>query len=186
MIYRLFAILTIVAIVVASLLLARQQGAGPVSTTVQENDWDEGYSARDAKLIETGSDGLPLYTLNAATIRQLPNQDQVQLTQVQMSFRDSDGNVWTATSDSGQLAQGTEQLQLAGNVHVSGDLKGDSGPAQIATSALSLDIRGNIVSTQDPVQLLWSGRQVSAIGLKADLKEHHVALESAVHGTFPQ
>lgn len=186
MIYRLFAILSIVAIVVASLLLARQQGTAPVSATVQENDWDEGYSARDAKLIETGADGLPLYTLNAATVRQLPNQDQVQLTRVQMSFRDMDGTVWTATSDSGQLEQGTEQVQLAGNVHVSGNLKGDSGPAQIATSALSLDIRGSVVSTKDPVQLVWSGRQMSAIGLKADLKDHHVALESAVHGTFPQ
>ena len=186
MIYRLFAVLSIVAIVVASLLLARQQGEAPVSTTVEENAWDEGYSARDAKLIETGSDGLPLYTLNAATIRQLPNQDQVQLTQVQMSFRDSDGNLWTATSEHGELAQGTEQVQLAGNVHVSGDLKGAAGPAQIATSALSLDIRGSLVSTKDPVELLWSGRQMSAIGLTADLKDHRVALESAVHGTFPQ
>lgn len=186
MIYRLFAVLSIVAIIVASLLLARQQGTAPVSTTVQENAWDEGYSARDAKLIETGTDGLPLYTVNAATIRQLPNQDRVQLTQVQMSFRDADGNLWTATSDRGELAQGIEQVQLAGNVHVSGDLKGASGPAQISTSALSLDIRGSVVSTKDPVQLLWSGRQVSAIGLTADLKDHRVALESAVHGTFPQ
>lgn len=186
MIYRLFAILSIVAIVVASLLLARQQGAVPVSATVQENAWDEGYSARDARLIETGTDGLPLYTLNAATIRQLPNQDQVQLTQVQMSFRDPDGNLWTATSEQGELEQGAEQVQLAGNVHVSGDLKGASGPAQISTSALSLDIRGSVVRTKDPVRLLWSGREVSAIGLMADLKDHRVALESAVHGTFPQ
>jgi LPS export ABC transporter protein LptC len=103
-----------------------------------------------------------------------------------MSFRDSDGNLWTATSEHGELAQGTEQVQLAGNVHVSGDLKGAAGPAQIATSALSLDIRGNLVSTKDPVELLWSGRQMSAIGLTADLKDHRVALESAVHGTFPQ
>jgi len=185
-IYRLFAALSIVAIIVASLFLAGQQGAAPVAATVQENGWDEGYSARDAKLIETGTDGLPLYTLNAAIIRQRPNQDQVELTQVQMSFRDSDGNLWTATSDNGELEEGTEQVQLAGNVHVLGDLKGASGPAQISTRALSLDIRASVVSTKDPVQLLWSGRQVSAIGLKADLKDHRVALESAVHGTFPQ
>ncbi len=92
MIYRILAVLTIIAVIVASIFLSQQQGATPAATTVQANEWDEGYSAQNAKLVETGVDGLPLYTLNAATIRQLPNQDQVQLTQVQMSFRDANGD----------------------------------------------------------------------------------------------
>src|SRR6185437_6901276 len=76
-IYRIFAVLTVIAVIVASVLLSRQQGATPTATTVRGNAWDEGYSAQNAKLVETGTDGLPLYTLNAATIRQLPNEDQV-------------------------------------------------------------------------------------------------------------
>jgi LPS export ABC transporter protein LptC len=186
MIYRLLAILTIVAVIVALLLLARQQGAAPAATAVQESAGGEGYSARDARLVQTGANGEPLYTVNAATIRQLPNERQVQLTQVQLSFRDSDGNVWTATSDRGQLEQSTQQVELAGNVHVAGAPPGDHGPAQIATDTLSVNIRDNVVSTRDPVTLLWSGRRVSAVGLIANLKDHRVDLESAVHGTFPQ
>lgn len=186
MIYRLFAILTIVAVIVASLLLARQQGAAPAATAVQESAGGEGYSARDAKLVQTGADGAPLYTLDAATIRQLPNERQVQLTQVQLSFRDSDGNLWTATSDRGQLEQSTQQVELAGNVLVSGAPPGEHGPAQIATDTLSVNIRNDLVSTRDPVTLLWSGRRLSAVGLTANLKDHRVDLESAVHGTFPQ
>ncbi|MGA9366721.1 MAG: LPS export ABC transporter periplasmic protein LptC, partial [Steroidobacteraceae bacterium] len=95
MIYRILAILTIVAVIVASILLSRQQSATPAATAVQPNEWDEGYSAQNAQLVETGADGLPLYTLNAATMRQLPNADQVQLTQVQMTFRDPNGDPWT-------------------------------------------------------------------------------------------
>lgn len=186
MIYRLFALLTIVAVIVASLLLARQQGAAPAATAVQESAGGEGYSARDARLVQTGANGVPLYTLNAATIRQLPNERQVRLTGVQLSFRDSDGNVWTATSDRGQLEQTTQQVQLAGNVHISGAPPGEHGPAQIATETLAVDIRNDLVSTRDPVTLLWSGRRLSAVGLNANLKDHHVDLESAVHGTFPQ
>ena len=184
MIYRVFAVLTIVAVIVASLLLARQQGTAPGSTTVQENAWDEGYSAHNAKLVETGMDGLPLYTLSAATIRQLPNAGQVQLTQVEMSFRDPDGNLWTATSDRGELEQRAQQVQLSGNVHVSGALPGASGPAQISTAALSVDIHSDVVSTKDPVEMLWSGRLLRSIGLSANLKDHRVQLESAVHGIF--
>ena len=186
MIYRLLAALTIVAVIVASLLLSPQQGAAPTSTAVRENGWDEGYSATNARLVETGADGLPLYTLNAATIRQLPDEGQVQLTKVQMSFRDADGNPWTATAARGELQQAAQQVLLSGNVQVSGTLPGLSGTAQISTAELSVDIRGDIVSTKDPVQMLWSGQPLSSVGLIANLKDHRVQLESAVHGTYSQ
>lgn len=182
MIYRLFAILTIVAVIVASVLLSGQQGVTPAATTVQENSWDEGYSAQDARLVETGADGLPLYTLNAATIRQLPNEGQVQLTRVQMSFRDPDGDQWTATADQGELEQTEGQVQLSGNVHAAGTLA--SQPAQIITAALSVDIHSDIVSTREPVQMHWAGQQLNSTGLTANLKDDRVHLESAVHGTF--
>jgi LPS export ABC transporter protein LptC len=181
-IYRIFAVLTFVAVIIASLFLARQQGLTPTATTVPGSTWDEGYSAEGARLVETGANGLALYTLNAATIRQLPNEGQVQLTQVQMSFRDPDGNPWTATADHGELEQTAGQVQLSGNVHVSGIL--GSEPAQITTAALSVDIHSDIVSTQDPVQMLWAGRQLSSTGLSADLKDDRIHLEFAVHGTL--
>ena len=182
MIYRLFAILTIVAVIVASVLLSGQQGAAPAATAVQENGWDDGYSARDARLVETGADGLPLYTVNAATIRQLPNEDQVQLTQVRMSFRDPEGDQWTATADRGELEQAAGQVRLSGNVLASGTLA--SQPAQITTDALSVDIHTDIVSTREPVQMHWAGQQLNSTGLTANLKDDRVHLESAVHGTF--
>lgn len=182
MIYRLFAILTIIAVIVASVFLSGEQGATPAATTVRESGWDEGYSAKDARLVETGSDGLPLYTVNAATVRQLPNEGQVQLTQVQMSFRDPDGNQWTATADQGELEQTLGQVRLSGNVLASGTLA--SQPAQITTAALSVDIRTDIVSTRVPVQMRWAGQQLTSTGLIADLKDDRVHLESAVHGTF--
>ncbi|HEV7136694.1 MAG TPA: LPS export ABC transporter periplasmic protein LptC [Steroidobacteraceae bacterium] len=185
MIYRLFAILTIVAVIVASLLLSQQQGAAPPSATVRENAFNEGYSASDASLVETGADGRPLYTLDAATIRQLPNEGQVLLTQVRMSFHDADGNPWTVTADRGDLVQATQQARLAGNVRVSGMLPA-SGAAQFSTTALSVDIRADIVSTREPVQMIWSGRPLSSVGLIANLKDHRVQLESNVHGTFSQ
>jgi LPS export ABC transporter protein LptC len=184
MIYRILAVLTIIAVIVASIFLSRQQGPAPAATTVQANEWDEGYSAQNAQVVETGPDGLPLYTLNAATIRQLPNEDQVWLTQVQMSFRDANGNPWTGTADRGEVQQTSQQVQLAGNVHVLGLL--GAKPAQILSSALSVDIPKDIVSTSVPVEMLWSGQQLNSTGLIAHLKDSRVHLESAVHGTFTQ
>ena len=185
MIYRLLALLTIVVVIAALLFLSGQQSVTPTATAVQESGWEEGYAAQQAKLVATGADGLPLYTLNAATVRQLPNEGQVQLTQVQMSFHDAEGNPWIATADQGELQQPGEQVQLSGNVHVSGTIAG-AGGAQIFTAALSVDVRTDVVSTHDPVRMLWSGRQLDSTGLIANLKDHRVELESAVHGSFSQ
>lgn len=182
MIYRLFVFLTLVAVIVVWLLLSGQRGATPTTAAVRGSGWDEGYSAQNARIVETAADGLPLYTLNAATIQQLPDEGQVQLTQVQLRFRDPEGNPWTATADRGELEQGAGQVTLSGNVHVSGILAATS--AQITAPALSVDIHSDIVSTKDPVQMLWAGRQLSSTGLIANLKADRVHLESAVHGTF--
>jgi LPS export ABC transporter protein LptC len=181
-IYRLFAVLTIVAVIVASLFLSRQQSAAPAASAVRRSVWDQGYSAQNAQLLETGADGLPLYTLSAATIRQLPSEDQVRLTQVQMSFRDPQGDPWTATADQGELEQAAGRVRLSGNVRVSGIFA--AKPAQISASALSVDIHADTLSTQVPVQMLWAGQQLSSTGLTANLKDDRVHLESAVHGTF--
>ncbi len=179
MIYRIFAILTVAAVIIGSLLLARQNAA-PQATTVRQATPDEGYSARDAQLVQTGPTGLPLYTLDAATIRQLPNADQVQLSQVSMSFQNG-GERWTATSEQGELLRGTSQIDLSGHVQVSATIPGSSAPIRIATQALSFDSRSDIVSTADPVTLTWSGQRLDALGLVADLKAHRLQLESSVH-----
>lgn len=181
MIYRIFAILTLAAVILGSLLLARQGGA-PRATTVQQTATNEGYSARNAQLIQTGPDGLPLYTLDAATIRQLPDADQVQLSQVSLSFQNG-GEKWTATSDQGELLRETSQIDLLGHVQVSANIPGASAPIQIATEALSFDSRSDRVSTADPVTLTWSGQRLDARGLIADLKAHRLQLESSVHAT---
>jgi LPS export ABC transporter protein LptC len=183
-IFRILAVLTIVAVIVASLLLAGQQNGVPTSTTVQKTAWDEGYSAQNARLVQTGADGLPLYTVNAAAIRQVPNEDQVQLTRVQMTFRDPNGTPWSATADQGTLEQAAGQVALSGNVHVIGTPPEAQGPAQIATDALSVDLHTDLVSTRDPVTLFWAGAVLSSTGLVADLKDYRLELESQVHGTF--
>jgi LPS export ABC transporter protein LptC len=183
-IYRIFAVVTIVAVIGLSLLLSRQQSGTPAATAVRPTGRSDGYSARNARLVQTGTDGSPLYTLSAATIRQQPNQDQVQLTQVQMSFRDNNGSAWTATAERGELEQTARQVQLSGNVQVSGAFQHGRSPAQILTDQLAVDLRSNIVTTQDRVRLLWSGLVLDSTGLVANLKDQRVQLESGVHATF--
>jgi len=75
-------------------------------------------------------------------------------------------------------------VQLEGDVRVVGALPDSGEPAEISTEHLAFDTQAQIVTTHDPVTLLMSGRKLHAQGLVARLKERHVQLESAVHGSF--
>ena len=183
MIYRALAILALVALIVGVVVLSGGQRESTAPATVGPLH-DPGYAARKARLIQTGPDGQPLYTLDAAQIQQQPNQGTVDLEQVQLGFRDTGGNPWTARADRGQLAQGSGVVQLEGGVRVVGALPDSGEPAEISTEHLVFDTQAQIVTTHDPVTLLVSGRMLHAQGLVASLKERHVQLESAVHGSF--
>ena len=101
-----------------------------------------------------------------------------------MTFHDPNGTPWSATADRGTLEQAAGQVALSGNVHVVGTPPESQGPAQIATEAISVDLHNDLVSTREPVTLLWAGAVLTATGLVADLKDYRVQLESQVHGTF--
>ena len=183
MIYRALAMFALVALIVGLVVLSGPQRDSAAPTTV-ELPPDPGYAVRQARLIQTGSDGQPLYTLDAAQIQQQPDRGTVELQQVLLGFRDASGNQWHARADHGELAQDSGVVQLDGSVQVSGVIPESGEPAAIATEHLAFDTNAQLVTTHDPVTLLVSGRQLNARGLVASLKERRVQLESAVHGSF--
>lgn len=184
MIYRLLPVLALLALIIGVVVLSGPQREPAAATTVGEMVRDPGYAARNARLIQTGPDGQPLYTLDAAQIRQLPDEGTVDMQQVQLGFRDAAGNHWTARGAHGEMGQDTGVIELDGAVHVTGIVPGSQDTADISSEHLTFDTNTQIVTTHAPVTLVMSGRQLEAQGLVANLKERHVQLESAVHGSF--
>jgi LPS export ABC transporter protein LptC len=183
MIFRILVTLLLIAIIGGSFLLGGQQRETASTTTLEASSVDLGYSARNAVLTETGPDGQPMYTLNANVIRQHPG-DGVEFDQVQMTFRDADGQTWKGRADHGELTTDSGKVDLAGNVHVDGLLPGSAQMADLATEKLSVDTHDDIISTDEPVAINSTGRQLKSRGMIATLKEHHLVLGSSVHGTF--
>lgn len=184
MIYRLVVVLAVLALIAGVVFLSGPQHEAVVPSAAGAPLQDPGYSARTARLVQTGADGQPLYTLDAAEIHQQAGQSMVQLSDVQMGFRATGGEQWTARAQHGELGQDTGIVDLDGSVHIAGLLPGTQDPAEISTEHLAYDTRTEVASTQDPVTLTVSGRELHAIGLIARLKEGHVELESAVHGSY--
>jgi lipopolysaccharide export system protein LptC len=184
MIYRLAAVLAVLALIAGVIFLSGTQRETPAPSTADTRVHDPGYAARDARMVQTGPDGAPLYTLDAAQIHQQPDQSTVELQQVHLGFRAADGDQWTARAAHGELGQDTGIVQLDGAVHVAGVLPGTQDQAEITTEHLSFDTRTEVATTDDAVTVTMSGNELHAKGLIARLKEGRVQLESAVHGSY--
>ena len=182
MIYRIFAVLVFVAVIGGTIVFGGQQTEATAPTIVEEPR-DPGYAARDAKLVQTGPDGHPLYTLDANVIRQQPDDNIVELEQADLGFYDANGSLWTARGDHGRLGQDTGVVELSDDVHVNGTPQGTQQPAEIVTNRLTFDTNTKIATTKDPVTLTWSGQQIKGKGLRASLNDGRVQLESSVRGT---
>jgi lipopolysaccharide export system protein LptC len=181
MIYRIFAALVFIVVIGGTIVFGGQQNEATAPTTIEEPR-DPGYAARDAKLVQTGPDGHPLYTLNADVIRQQPDDNTVELEQATLGFFDANGSLWTARGKHGQLGQTTGMVELSDDVHVNGT-PGTQQPAEIVTNQLTFDTNSKIATTKAPVTLTWSGQQIKGKGLRASLNDGRVQLESSVRGT---
>lgn len=185
MIYRLLIAFGLVLAVVAIRLTLGSGGLGPTTVrSTRPTAVDQGYSATDATVVETGADGLPLYTLQARQVHQDPDSNLVNLTAVHMSFRDPSGGQWQARSDQAVAQQDSAQIDLSGAVDVSGTFAGNDQPAHMLSSTLHVDTRTDIIRTRSAVTLKWAAYVVEGRGMVVDIKDHTVKLESEVHGHF--
>lgn len=189
------------------LLLAVIAGAyfigrsGPDDTAADANASlpDPGYAALDAQVIETGYDGRERYRLNARVIRQQSETGVIDLETLNMDYHpDAQGNVpgeaptpdkaagelWHLKSDRGQVRADGDDVQLNGNVVVTGRAPGSGEPLVLHTESMRINTPTEFIETSAPVKLTWAGHQLDAVGMQADLKAGTLRLESDVHGSF--
>ena len=187
MIYRLLILLglTLVGVAVWLTLAPRHtqvvttQSSGPAGA-------DQGYSAIDASMVETGADGLPLYTLQAHHVQQDTQTDAITLSQVHMTYRDAAGGQWELPAQTAVVQQNSSRIDLAGAIDASGTFAGSTQPAHILTEKMQVDTDTQIIRIHSPVTLKWAGVTAEARGLVVNVKEHSVRLEGGVHGQVAQ
>lgn len=158
---------------------------------------DPGYAAKDAVVVETGYDGRERYRLNARIIRQSIDSNVIDLEGLDMDYHPGaqdrvageaastpGDEKWHLKSDRGQVRDDGDDVQLSGNVIVTGPAPGSGDPLTLATETMRINTPTEFIQTDAPVRLRWSGHQLDAVGLRADLKTGTLSLESKVHGAF--
>ncbi len=198
---RPLAYLAIIAVVAGAYVIGRSGRGDNGAEDTSALPPDPGYAARDAVVIETGYDGRERYRLNARTIRQQTEAGEIQLETLEMHYhpgaqaRASEGTarpaapsdeVWHLTSDRGEVRADGDDVQLSGNVRVTGPTPGTGTPLTLATERLRMHTPTEFIETDSPVTINWSGHELLARGLEADLKDGKLRLKSEIHGKFSQ
>jgi LPS export ABC transporter protein LptC len=190
----------VVAAIVLAWFLLNQGGAGDSdANSAAVTPLDPGYAARDAEVIETGYDGREQYRLKASVIRQQTESGVINLEDLEMNYHanaqtrlpgeapaptSAVGEVWHLTSDRGQVRADGSDVQLSGNVRVTGPAPGTGEALSLTTDNMRVNTPTQFIETKAPVKLRWSGHEITARGMQADLKAGKLRLESDVNGHF--
>jgi lipopolysaccharide export system protein LptC len=195
---RHLAYLAVIGVVAAAYFIGRAGRGGNTAEDAAAQTPDPGYAAHDAEIIETGYDGRERYRLNAKVIRQQTETGLIELEGLQMDYHPDDQprvagdsrpalasqETWHLTSDRGQVRADGDDVQLSGNVRVTGSMPGSKAPLTLTTSSLRMNTPTEYIETDAPVKLTWTGHEWDARGMRADLKAGTLRLESDVHGQF--
>lgn len=195
---RVLAYVFTILVVAGAYFIGRASREADTAETAASGLPDPGYAARDAEVIETGYDGRERYRLTARVIRQQSQTGVIDLEDLAMNYHPAaqasvPGEApaapaatesWNLRSDRGQVRAEGDDVQLDGNVVVTGPAPGSGVPLRLSTDNLRINTPTEFIETQAPVKLDWSGHELTARGMKADLKAGTLRLESEVHGEF--
>ena len=181
---RALLILVLLAlIVVIGLSFVGGEPADVRRETVAASD-QPGYFLTGAIITETSKDGTARVRIRAERIEQIPRDNSVELSSLNLTYTGAEERRWVVTADRGRVPEASKIVHLEGNVRIQGLMAGPGPDAVIDTSTLDFDTDNSIAQTDDDVRIAMGSRALTARGLNADLKQGLVRLKSRVHGQF--
>jgi LPS export ABC transporter protein LptC len=146
-----------------------------------------GYYLRDATIEETDPDGRLLLHLETNRIDEDPRTGEAALGPLTASYTRHGSFPWLLSADTGQLSADGRALTLRGHVALAaspGAAAGALAGARMETTELAVDAATSEANTDAPVRIELGTKSVTATGMRADLKQQRLWLQSAVHGHF--
>ncbi len=178
-------LLLLLALVALGFLVFKLTGddsglAGDTTRTAQQT----GYYLRDATVTEYGVDGKVRLEVAVRSATEDPARKVVDLEAVAVNYFPDGDRKWRLTAQRGQMAEGSEVVELEGDVTMTGAQRSLPDSAVVRTERLTLDTSAQLARTDEPVTLGFGPYTLAARGLHADLKAETLQLESEVNGRF--
>lgn len=186
--WRWLLLVVVIGLVVAAAYVAgtSQTGTGPAKPN-EADTATYAYEAHDVVLRQMDASGALQYEIQAASITQLPRDGAIEAHDLTLHYdppgRDADpSRRWTLTASGAQLPESSDVVKLAGRVLVQGRVPQSPAPVRFQTEKLDYNLKTQALANDAPFELHWGGSQFSGRGLRANIKQGDVAVESQTHG----
>ena len=175
----------LLAILAAALWLAawQRQEAAPVAARAEDTA-PLGYYMLGARFSVTDEQGRFTYRVFADRLDELPGDQRLQLTGVEVDYRPADDTAWSMSAATASYARDGSQLDLNGGVEVQSAPNENSGRWTVRSDALHFWPETSRAESRALVEIQIGDWQFDAVGLRMDLKGETLELESQVHGTL--
>jgi lipopolysaccharide export system protein LptC len=181
---RNIVVMVVLAILAAATWFAtwqRQDAAPSLDPAVEAAPL--GYFARGARIVGTDEEGRPTYRIFAERLDEVPGEERLELTGVDVDYQPAQDAAWSLSADTAQYARDGSRLDLAGSVEIRSAPTDGEKPVTINTQSLLFLPDTSRAEADETVQVRVGDWQLSGVGLRADLKERTLELES-VRGTL--
>ena len=176
-----------IAILVSLALLSwlwSGQGAQDETREIPARSGPLGYYLSEAEILGTDESGQPLYRIWAGSAEEQPGERRLVLSDVTVQYQPENDIPWVLKATRGEVPANESYLDLSGDVELATGPQEGAGPTIIRTDQLRLEPESFVAETRAPVSVYIGDRRLDAVGMRADLKADHLALESDVHGQF--
>src|ERR1700692_4171827 len=183
MLFRVFTVLAVVALVVSTWIVSSPARRAQTKRNAQQADIP-GYYLKNAVLTDYDVAGNPGIRIEAERIDQIAHGNEVALYNVRVLYQASNGEAWVMVGDVAHVQPDGKVVDVTGTGRLQGEGTGRGGSAGVRTDTLSYDVPDAVASTKSDVRIEFGGHVLTAHGLVANLKERTLRLESKVNGRF--
>jgi len=184
----LLAVLVIGLVVVAAYVAGTSQQSGSGQARPSEADAATyAYEAHEVVLRQMDSGGALQYEIQAASVTQLPGDGAIEAHDLTLHYdppgREADASRrWTLTAAGAQLPESSDIVALKGRVRVEGRVPQSAAPIRFQAEKLDYNLKTQELASDAQFEFHWGGSQFSGQGLKANIKQGTVSVESQTHG----
>jgi len=178
-------LLILLILAVAAFLSWWLSSTGPLlipRVEVQRHDPD--YYLVNFILITMGDNGTPKHRLSADNMFHYPDDDTARLENPRLVIYQDDENSWNIRSEHGLVSEEGQSVMLQGDVTIEKVSADADRGLEIITRDVHIKPDEEYASTEQAIIIKDNHGVTEAIGMQADLKEHHLQLMSQVRGKY--
>jgi LPS export ABC transporter protein LptC len=183
MLFRVFTVLAVVALVVSTWILTSPARRLHAQIDAKQSELP-GYYLKNAILTDYDLTGNPGIRIEAERIDQIDHGNEVALYNVRVNYQTPGGQSWVMVGDTAHVEPGGKIIDVNGNVRLQGEASAGDGTAVVRTDTLTYNVSDSTATTKSDVRIDFGGHTLTARGLSANLKERTMRLESKVNGRF--